>query len=68
MLLAMIDFLRLLAYALTRLFRSRVRLEAEILVLRHQLNVLRRQAPSGTFGTCWDRTKDITMTLARTYR
>ena len=23
---------------------------------------------SGTFGTCWDHTKDITMTLARTYR
>jgi hypothetical protein len=41
----MIDFLRLLAYALTRLFRSRARLEAEILVLRHQLNVLRRKAP-----------------------
>src|SRR3982074_3587283 len=41
----MIDFLRLLACALTRLFRSRARLEAEILVLRHQLNVLRRKAP-----------------------
>jgi hypothetical protein len=23
---------------------------------------------SDTFATCWDRTKDITMTLARTYR
>ena len=41
----MIDFLRLLACALTRLVRSRARLEAEILVLRHQLNVLRRRAP-----------------------
>jgi hypothetical protein len=41
----MIDFLRLLACALTRLFRSRARLEAEILVLRHQLNVLRRKSP-----------------------
>ncbi len=41
----MFDFLRLLACALTRLFRSRARLEAEILVLRHQLNVLRRKAP-----------------------
>ena len=41
----MIDFLRLLANALTRLIRSRARLEAEILILRHQLNVLRRRAP-----------------------
>jgi hypothetical protein len=41
----MIDFLKLLAYALTRLIRARARLEAEILVLRHQLNVLRRKAP-----------------------
>jgi hypothetical protein len=23
---------------------------------------------NGTFATCWDRTKDITMTLARIYR
>jgi hypothetical protein len=41
----MIDFVRLLLHALTSLFRSRARLEAEILVLRHQLNVLRRKAP-----------------------
>src|SRR5438552_3428312 len=41
----MIDLLKLLACALTKLFRLRVRLEAEILVLRHQLNVLRRKAP-----------------------
>ena len=40
----MIDFLMLLAYALTRLFRSRARLEAEILVLRHQLNILQRKS------------------------
>jgi len=40
----MIELLRLLAWALTGLFRSRARLEAEILVLRHQLNVLRRKA------------------------
>jgi hypothetical protein len=33
----MIDFLMLLACVLTRLFRSRARLEAEILVLHHQL-------------------------------
>jgi hypothetical protein len=41
----MIDFLRLLACALTGPFQSRARLEVEILVLRHQLNVLRRKAP-----------------------
>ena len=41
----MIDFLMLMACVLPRLFRSRARLEAEILVLRHQLNVLKRQAP-----------------------
>jgi transposase InsO family protein len=40
----MIDFLILLAYALNRLFRSRARLEAEILVLRHQLNILERKS------------------------
>ena len=33
------------SYALTRLCRSRARREAEILFLRHQLNVLRRNAP-----------------------
>lgn len=31
--------------ALIGLFRSRAALEAEILVLRHQLNVLRRKSP-----------------------
>ncbi len=51
----MIDFLRLLACALTRLFRSRARLEAEILVLRHQLNVLRRQAPKRVAFSSIDR-------------
>jgi hypothetical protein len=38
----MIDFLMLLACVLTRLFRSRARLEAEILDLRHQLSILQR--------------------------
>src|ERR1700694_4532111 len=51
----MIDFLRLLACALTRLFRSRGRLEAEILVLRHQLNVLRRKAPKRVAFSNFDR-------------
>src|SRR4051812_32249535 len=51
----MIDFIRLLACALTRLFRSRARLEAEILVLRHQLNVLRRKAPKRVAFSSIDR-------------
>jgi len=42
----------LLWSALTRLFRSRARLEAEILVLRQQSNVLRRKSPKRfAFGT-----------------
>src|SRR5436190_7680510 len=40
----MIDFLMLLTCVLTRLFRSRARLGAEILVLRHQLNILQRKS------------------------
>jgi len=51
----MLDFLRLLACALTGLFRSRPRLEAEILVLRHQLNVLRRKAPKRVAFNSIDR-------------
>jgi transposase InsO family protein len=41
----MADVLVLLRSALTGLFRSRARLEAEILVLRQQINVLRRKSP-----------------------
>ena len=40
----MIDGLTLLWAALTGLFRSRARLEAEILVLRQQINVLQRKS------------------------
>ena len=41
----MSDLCRLMWCALVGLFRSRAALEAEILVLRHQLNVLRRKSP-----------------------
>jgi hypothetical protein len=41
----MSDICRLIWCALIGLFRSRAELEAEILVLRHQLNVLRRKFP-----------------------
>jgi hypothetical protein len=41
----MIELLRLIVSVLALLFKSRARLGAEILVLRQQLNVLRRQVP-----------------------
>jgi hypothetical protein len=52
MLVPMVDGLVLLGSALTSLFRSRARLEAEILVLQQQINVLRRTSPTRfVFGT-----------------
>jgi hypothetical protein len=45
MLCLMRDVCSLIWLALVGLFQSRVSLEAEILVLRHQLNVLRRKSP-----------------------
>jgi hypothetical protein len=45
------NFGRLIWYALVGRFRSRAALEAEILALRHQLNILRRKSPKRpTFG------------------
>src|SRR3954449_6969202 len=59
----MLDVFILLWSALISLFRSRARLEAEILVLRQQINVLRRNAPKRfDFGT-FDR-----LVLVRLYR
>jgi hypothetical protein len=46
------EFYRLIWGGLIGFFRSRASLEAEILVLRHQLNVLRRKSPKRpTFGS-----------------
>ena len=39
------DLCKLIWCAVIGLFRSRAALQAEILVLRHQLNVLRRKSP-----------------------
>jgi hypothetical protein len=39
------DLFKLILDILTSLFKSRAKLEAEILVLRQQINVLRRRAP-----------------------
>src|SRR6202035_3943383 len=45
------DLFRLIVWAVVDLFRSRAALEAEILTLRQQINVLRRTAPKKqTFG------------------
>src|SRR3990170_6409527 len=49
------DICSLLWCALVGLFRSRSSLEAEILLLRHQLNVLRRKSPKRMAFTDVDR-------------
>ena len=41
----MLHLVRLLIGTIATRFKSRSRLEAEVLVLRHQLGILRRQAP-----------------------
>ena len=51
----MSDLCRLIWCALIGLFRSRAALEAEILVLRHQLNVLRRKSPKRVALSSIDR-------------
>ena len=51
----MIDLCKLIWCAFARLFRSRAELEAEILVLRHQLNVLRRKSPGRLAFSSIDR-------------
>jgi hypothetical protein len=42
----MIAFLRLLLHSVIAPLKAKARLEAEIILLRHQLNVLRRRVPS----------------------
>src|SRR5258708_35056467 len=51
----MIAFLILFLHVLVSPFKTRARLEAEIALLRHQLNVLRRQAPLKPRLTVGDR-------------
>jgi hypothetical protein len=51
----MIAFLILFFHILVSPFKTQARLEAEILVLRHQLNVLRRRTPSKPRLTIADR-------------
>src|SRR5882757_352608 len=49
------DVCRLICLALIGLLRSRASLQAEILTLRHQLNVLRRKSPQRLAFTSIDR-------------
>src|SRR5208282_4519266 len=55
MLAPMGDILKLIWWAVIGLFRSRTSLEAEILTLRHQLNVLRRNSPKRLAFSNFDR-------------
>ena len=55
MLPAMGDMLKLICWALIERFRSRASLEAEILTLRHQLNLLRRKSPKRLAFSNFDR-------------
>lgn len=51
----MVEFCRLIWCALVGFFRPRVSLQAEILVLRHQVNVLRRKSPRRSTFSNFDR-------------
>jgi len=51
----MVEWLKLLVYALRSRFKSRARLEAENLVLRQQINILIRKLPKGVRLTNSDR-------------
>jgi hypothetical protein len=49
------DMLTLIRWVVSGLFRSRTSLEAEIVALRHQLNVLRRKSPKRLAYSSFDR-------------
>ena len=51
----MIPLLRLLLYIVISPFKTKARLEAEVIMLRHQLNVMRRRIPSNPKFTVVDR-------------
>ena len=51
----MLDFLRLFVHVLALPFRTQAQLEAEITMLRHELNVLRRQTSMRPRLTVADR-------------
>jgi hypothetical protein len=49
------DMLKLIWYTVIGLFRSRASIDAEIVALRHQLNVLQRKAPKRLAFRTFDR-------------
>jgi hypothetical protein len=51
----MVDMLKLIWCLVIGRFRSRASLEAEIVALRHQLNVLRKKAPKRLVFSNFDR-------------
>jgi hypothetical protein len=51
----MTEFLTLFVHVVISPFKTRARLEAEIILLRHQVNVLRRRAPAKPRLTIADR-------------
>jgi hypothetical protein len=55
MLRHMVDTLKLIWWMVIGLFRSRASIEAEIVALRHQLNVLRRKSPKRLAFSNFDR-------------
>jgi len=55
MLRLMWDMLKLIWWVVIGLFRSRASLEAEIVALRHQLNVLRRKSTEAARFSNFDR-------------
>ena len=61
----MLDFFRLFVRLLGSSLRTQAQLEAEITVLRHQLNVLRRQAPTPRL-TAADRLLFVWLSLPKT--
>jgi hypothetical protein len=61
----MIDIVKLLIRSLLDCFKSRGRLEAEVTLLRHQVNILRRMAPKRVRSNALDRT--ILVTLYRLF-
>jgi hypothetical protein len=61
----MLAIVRLLGMFLADLFKSRARLEAEILFLRHQLNISLRRAPPRVRLRGSDRALLVWMTRPR---
>src|SRR5665647_1406071 len=62
----MIAILRLLIGALRDYFKSRRQLQAEVLVLRHQINILRRQVPGRVRPTASDRAIFVWLCVPKT--